>query len=140
MTNDAPSPPSARARALVEGAYDTHIHVAPDVMRRRIDDVDLARRFADVGITRAARGALLERCFTTPHTGKVSRRQLLDTIRAVGPEHSVLSSDLGQPFNPPVEDGLALMADTLLEDGFGEDEIRMMAVVNSRRVASEDPR
>jgi microsomal dipeptidase-like Zn-dependent dipeptidase len=82
----------------------------------------------------------LERCFTTPHTGKVSWRQLLDTIRAVGPAHSVLSSDLGQPFNPPVEDGLALMADTLLEDGFSDEEIRAMAVVNSGRVAGEDAR
>src|SRR6266487_3998285 len=47
----------------------------------------------------AGRGALLERCFTTPHTGKVSWQQLLDNIRAVGAAHSVLSSDLGQPFN-----------------------------------------
>jgi hypothetical protein len=90
--------------------------------------VDVQRRLA-------GRGALLERCFTTPHTGKVSWRRLLDTIREVGPEHSVLSSDLGQPFNPPVEDGLALMADTLLEDGFSEEEITVMAVTNSRRVA-----
>ncbi|MFB9837446.1 DUF6282 family protein [Actinoallomurus acaciae] len=308
MTNA--SPPSPRARALVEGAYDTHIHVAPDVMERRIDDIDLARRFADVGmagfvlkshyvptaeraqvvrkvvpavralgaitlngsvgglnpsaveiagrldtrvvwmptvdsrnqrdsraqdpagakppmwaalqddlraagieppaievvdadgaVTRAVRdvltvvakhgmtlatghlnaaeivavadaafdadvrrvvvthpeftsqrlpvdvqrrlaerGALLERCFTTAHTGKVTWRRLLDNIRAVGPEHSVLSSDLGQPFNPPVEDGLAIMADTLLEDGFSEEEIQVMAVANSRRVAGEDAR
>jgi hypothetical protein len=308
MTNA--SPPSPRARALVEGAYDTHIHVAPDVMERRIDDIDLARRFADVGMagfvlkshyvptaeraqvvrkvvpevralgaitlngsvgglnpsaveiagrldTRvvwmptvdsrnqrdsraqdpagakppmwaalqddlrsagieppavdvvdadgavteavrdvltvvakhgmtlatghlnaaeivavadaafgagvrcvvvthpeftsqrlpvdvqrrlAERGALLERCFTTAHTGKITWRRLLDNIRAVGPEHSVLSSDLGQPFNPPVEDGLAIMADTLLEDGFSEKEIQVMAVANSRRVAGEDAR
>jgi hypothetical protein len=47
----------------------------------------------------------------------------------------VLSSDLGQPFNPPVEDGLALMADRLLAAGFTEDEIRTMAVDNSRAVA-----
>jgi hypothetical protein len=308
MTNA--SPPSPRARALVEGAYDTHIHVAPDVMERRIDDIDLARRFADVGMagfvlkshyvptaeraqvvrkvvpevralgaitlngsvgglnpsaveiagrldTRvvwmptvdsrnqrdsraqdpagakppmwaalqddlrsagieppavdvvdadgavteavrdvltvvakhgmtlatghlnaaeivavadaafdagvrcvvvthpeftsqrlpvdvqrrlAERGALLERCFTTAHTGKITWRRLLDNIRAVGPEHSVLSSDLGQPFNPPVEDGLAIMADTLLEDGFSEKEIQVMAVANSRRVAGEEAR
>src|ERR1700712_5549971 len=42
--------PSDRARELVRGAYDTHIHVAPDVMERRIDDVDLARRCLEVGI------------------------------------------------------------------------------------------
>jgi hypothetical protein len=84
----------------------------------------------------AAEGALLERCFTTPFTGKVSWEDLFANIRAVGPEHSVLSSDLGQPFNPPVEDGLALFADRLLEAGFSTDEIRTMTVTNSRYLAA----
>ncbi|MDQ7909412.1 DUF6282 family protein [Phytohabitans sp. ZYX-F-186] len=298
--------PSPRARALVAGAYDTHVHIAPDVMERRIDDLDLARRFAEVGlagfvvkshyvataeraavvrkvvpgvdvlgavtlngsmggmnpaaveiagrqgarfvwmptvdsanqrrghasdlpgakpamwgalqadlraqgiapdvvevvdaegrvldrvrqvlrviarhdlvlatghlsgdeilaVVRAAAqegvrrivvthpeftsqrlpvarqrelveaGALLERCFTTPYTGKVAWEDMFANIRAVGPEHSILSSDLGQPFNPPVEDGLALFADRLLEAGFGEPEVHTMAVVNSRLLAA----
>ncbi|MEU4244337.1 DUF6282 family protein [Actinoplanes sp. NPDC026619] len=85
----------------------------------------------------AAEGALLERCFTTPYTGKVSWEDLFANIRAVGPSHSVLSSDLGQPFNPPVEDGLALFADRLLEAGFTAEEIREMAVTNSRFLALE---
>jgi hypothetical protein len=83
----------------------------------------------------ARKGALLERCFTTPHTGKVSWERWLDTIRAVGPEHSVLSTDLGQVGNPPVEDGLALLADRLLAAGLDEEEVRTMAVTNTRRVA-----
>jgi uncharacterized protein DUF6282 len=83
----------------------------------------------------AAKGALLERCFTTPHTGKVTWERVFEAIRATGPEHSVLSTDLGQVFNPPVEDGLALMADRLLEGGFDEEEIRTMAVTNTRRLA-----
>ena len=83
----------------------------------------------------AGKRALLERCFTTPHTGKVSWERWLDTIRAVGPGHSVLSTDLGQVFNPPVEDGLAVMADRLLEAGFEEEEIHAMAVTNTRRLA-----
>ena len=298
--------PSATARALVSGAYDTHVHIAPDVMERRIDDLDLARRFAEVGLAGfvvkshyvataeraavvrkavpgvdvlgaitlngsmggmnpaaveiagrqgarivwmptvdsrnqrtsvasdlpgakpamwgalqadlvaqgivpevvevvdgagavrenvrqvlrvmarhdlvlatghlsgpeilavvhaareegvrrivvthpeftsqrlsvaqqrelAAAGALLERCFTTPYTGKVSWEDLFATIRKVGPEHSILSSDLGQPFNPPVEDGLPLFADRLLAAGFTEDEVHTMAVANSRFVAA----
>ncbi|MER7893739.1 DUF6282 family protein [Micromonospora sp. NPDC094482] len=301
--------PSARARAVVRCAYDTHVHVAPDVMARRIDDVDLAHRFAEVGlagfvlkshyvataeraavlrkvvpgvdvlgaitlngamgginpvavevaarqgarivwmptvdsgnqrrstatdlpgatpamwgafqadlhrqgivpdpvevvddegrvldrvrqvlrviarhdvalatghlsgaeilaVVRAAReegvrqivithpeftsqrlppeqqrelaeaGALLERCFTTPHSGKIAWADLFATIRAVGVAHSVLSSDLGQPFNPPVEDGLALFADRLLDAGFTDEEIHVMAVVNSRRLAMPKP-
>ncbi|GAA2601842.1 DUF6282 family protein [Winogradskya consettensis] len=84
----------------------------------------------------AAAGALLERCYTTPYTGKVGWDDLFANIRAVGVEHSVLSSDLGQPFNPPVEDGLALFADKLLEAGFSDDEIRTMAVTNSRFLAA----
>jgi hypothetical protein len=83
----------------------------------------------------AERGALLERCFTTPHTGKVQWERWLENIRATGPEHSVLSTDLGQVFNPPVEDGMALMVDRLLAAGFHEQEVHTMAVVNSRRVA-----
>jgi hypothetical protein len=87
----------------------------------------------------AAKGALLERCFTTPHTGKVSWETWIDNIRATGPEHSVLSTDLGQAFNPPVEDGLALMVDRLLEAGFSEEEVHTMAVKNTRRVAGAEP-
>jgi Family of unknown function (DUF6282) len=83
----------------------------------------------------AGKGALLERCFTTPHTGKVTWERMFEAIRATGPEHSVLSTDLGQVFNPPVEDGLPLMADRLLEAGFDEEEIRTMAVTNTRRLA-----
>lgn len=84
----------------------------------------------------AAAGALLERCFTTPYTGKVSWGDLFAAVREVGPAHSVLSSDLGQPFNPPVEDGLALFADRLLAAGFSEDEVHTMAVTNSRFLAA----
>jgi Family of unknown function (DUF6282) len=83
----------------------------------------------------AERGALLERCFTTPHTGKVTWDQWLSNIRDAGPESSVLSTDLGQVFNPPVEDGMALMVDRLLDSGFQEEEVYAMAVVNTRLVA-----
>jgi hypothetical protein len=87
----------------------------------------------------ADRGALLERCFTTPHTGKVPWERWLENIRAAGAEHSVLSTDLGQVFNPPVEDGMALMVDRLLEAGFDDQEVHTMAVLNSRRVAGAEP-
>ena len=83
----------------------------------------------------ADKGALLERCFTTPHTGKVEWGRWLANIRDAGPESSVLSTDLGQVFNPPVEDGMALMVDRLLAAGFEEEEVYVMAVVNTRVVA-----
>jgi hypothetical protein len=81
------------------------------------------------------RGALLERCMTTPHTGKIAWDQWIQHIREAGYEHSVLSSDLGQTFNPPVEDGMGIMLDQLLAAGFSDEEVHVMAVVNSRKVA-----
>jgi hypothetical protein len=47
--SDVPTP-SARARELVRGAYDMHVHIAPDVVERRIDDVGLARRCRELGL------------------------------------------------------------------------------------------
>jgi Family of unknown function (DUF6282) len=87
----------------------------------------------------AERGALLERCFTTPHTGKVAWERWIENIRATGAENSVLSTDLGQVFNPPVEDGMALMVDRLLSAGLDEQEVYVMAVANTRRVAGAGP-
>src|SRR6478609_4440369 len=42
--------PTDRARELVRGAYDLHVHVEPDLAKRRIDDIDLAHRFAELGL------------------------------------------------------------------------------------------
>jgi hypothetical protein len=83
----------------------------------------------------AAKGALLERCFVTFHTEKAPWARMIEGIRATGVEHNVLSTDLGQRTNPPVEDGLALMADRMLDEGFTEDEVRMAAVTNTLRTA-----
>ena len=50
MVTGRASPAIERARELVRGAYDLHVHVAPDVPTRRIDDVALAHRFAELGL------------------------------------------------------------------------------------------
>ena len=48
--------PAARLKLPVEawetiaGAYDLHVHVAPDVIGRRIDDIDLAHEFLARGL------------------------------------------------------------------------------------------
>ena len=34
----------------MRGAYDLHVHVEPDLANRRIDDLALARRFAELGL------------------------------------------------------------------------------------------
>jgi sugar phosphate isomerase/epimerase len=111
---------AAAREAGVERIVVTH----PEFTSQRVP-ADAQRELAE-------RGALLERCFTTPHTGKVSWDEVFAHIRAAGPESSVISSDLGQPFNPPVEDGIALMADRLLAAGFSDKDITVMTVRNTR--------
>ena len=86
----------------------------------------------------AERGCLLERCLTTPHSGKTTWEHVFDGVRAVGIEHTLFSSDLGNPDYPEVEDGLALWADRLLGAGFDEDEVREMIVGQSRRLAGAE--
>ena len=83
----------------------------------------------------AERGCLVERCLSTPLSGKTTWEHVLEGVRAVGIERSLFSSDCGNPDYPPVEDGLALWADRLLEGGFDEDETREMIVTQSRRLA-----
>lgn len=80
-------------------------------------------------------GALMERVFTTAYTGKTTWERVFEATRAVGVERTVWATDLGQRANPPVEDGLALMADAFLDAGFTEDDVRAMAVTNTRRIA-----
>ena len=75
-------------------------------------------------------GALIEHCFTTMHTGKATWEGVFDAIRQVGPERCVLSTDLGQKVNPPVSEGFAMFAQTLMDAGFTATEITAMAVTN----------
>jgi hypothetical protein len=115
--------------ALAEGVANVVV-THPDYPGQAIsidDQVELARK-----------GGMIERCFTTPYTGKCSWEQWIEGTRAVGPERTLLSSDLGQVKNPPVEDGLPLMAAKLLEAGFSEAEVRTMAVVNTRLLAGAE--
>src|SRR5580704_12594423 len=42
--------PSDEAWECLRGAYDLQVHVAPDVIARRIDDLDLAKEFLAMGL------------------------------------------------------------------------------------------
>jgi Family of unknown function (DUF6282) len=86
---------------------------------------------AEEQVELADMGAMIEHCFTTMHTGKAPWQTVMDAIRAVGPERCLLSTDLGQTINPPVAEGFALFAQTLLDGGFTVEEVRRMAVTNA---------
>ncbi len=50
ISSAAPIQVSDRAWKTLEGAYDLQIHVGPDVIARRIDDIDCAREFLAHGM------------------------------------------------------------------------------------------
>jgi hypothetical protein len=85
---------------------------------------------ADEQLELAEMGAFIEHCFTTMHTGKAPWETLMASIRKVGVQRCLLSTDLGQTINPPVAEGFAMFAQRLLDDGFTVQEIRRMAVTN----------
>src|SRR5712692_5837100 len=49
-SSEAPIQISDRAWKALEGAYDLQIHVGPDVIARRIDDIDCAKEFLAHGL------------------------------------------------------------------------------------------
>lgn len=61
-------------------------------------------------------------------------RQYADAIRAVGPEHCVLSSDLGQAGNPLHPDGLEAFFTLLRQEGLAPQAIEQMAKQNPARL------
>jgi hypothetical protein len=57
-------------------------------------------------------------------------------IRAVGAQHCILSSDMGQPANPLHPDGLQLLFDGLKKQGLSQADIDQMSKVNPARLLS----
>jgi hypothetical protein len=113
--------------AAVDARIETIVVTHPEFPSQRVSPAEQREL--------AAKGALMERAFTTPYTGKCSWDDVFVATRAVGAQNTVWGSDLGQVFNPPVEDGLAIMADHFLAAGFSDEEVRTMAVENTRRLA-----
>lgn len=81
-------------------------------------------------------GANIEHCFTTMYTKKATWEIFYEAVRRVGPERIVMSTDLGQPINPPVADGFAMFAQKMLDNGFTKDQVRRMAVTNPSNLVS----
>lgn len=76
------------------------------------------------------KGAIMEQCFTTPYTGKITWERAFDEIRFVGPENCMISTDLGQPAYVYPDEGIQIYCEKLLANGFTEDQVRMMVSIN----------
>ena len=81
-----------------------------------------------------AMGAYMEQAYSTYSTGKVDFQTVVDQIKAVGPEHYVLGSDLGQSVRISPELGMQEFVKDLYNAGFTAEEIYTMGHVNSEKL------
>lgn len=80
----------------------------------------------------AARGGYVEHAFvsTMPMHQKLDLRLIVEAIEAVGPEHTVLSSDAINPWNPPAPEMLRMFIASLLSLGVPAAAITQMVRTN----------
>ena len=111
-------------RAGVRSIVVTHAMLPPVGM-----NVDQMREAAKMGAyVEFVYNALIgpNKAFSVPEYARA--------IRALGPEHCILSSDLGQAGNPLHPDGLLAFFAALRGEGFSVSEIERMAKVNPARL------
>jgi hypothetical protein len=56
--------------------------------------------------------------------------KIVKTIKAIGPEHCIISTDLGQPQNPLPVEGMRMFIATLLHHGLTQKEVEQIVKVN----------
>jgi len=59
---------------------------------------------------------------------------LVKAIRHVGAEHCIISTDLGQYYNPPPAEGMRMFIALLLKNGITEHEVELMAKINPAKL------
>jgi len=79
-----------------------------------------------------AQGAYAEfgYCTVSPMWGHAPLAKVVEAIRAVGPEHSILMSDAGQRHNPMPAEALRVFAQSVHESGISEDDVERMIKKN----------
>jgi hypothetical protein len=55
---------------------------------------------------------------------------IVNAIKKIGTEYSIMSSDMGQVYNPPAPEGFRIFIATMLRKGLTESEIEMMVKTN----------
>ncbi len=88
----------------------------------------------------ADKGAFIEYCFaiTMPFGTRLDPMTIVEAIRAVGAEHCIMSTDLGQAFNPAPAEGMRMMIATMLRCGLTEKEMELMIKVNPAKLLGLD--
>ncbi len=81
-------------------------------------------------------GVYFEHCFTAcmPHSDRLDPKVIVDTIREIGSEHCIMSTDFGQITNPPPVEGMRMYMEMMMLLGITEEEIITMTKTNPAEV------
>jgi hypothetical protein len=81
-------------------------------------------------------GAFIEHTYVCylPNELRHDPKEMVETIRAVGAEQSIMSSDTGQSGNPPTGEAMRMFIALLLRYGVTEHEIEFMAKLNPAKL------
>ncbi len=88
----------------------------------------------------ASQGAYIEHTFVPcmPSSQKMSPEVIVEHVKAVGPEHCILSTDFGQNLNPPPPEGFRMMLGNMLRFGLSEKELEILVKTNPAKLLDLD--
>jgi len=121
----------AETFALVEAARKAGIekivitHPADYQFLDKVLSLEEQRQLAEMG-------AYIEQTFVTllPTEFSDDPMERVKSIRTIGAEHCIMSTDLGQYWNPPPAEGMRFFISTMLRKGISYDEIELMVKKN----------
>lgn len=85
-------------------------------------------------------GAFIEHCYVgfLPTDFRNDPKPMVEAIKYIGAEHCIISTDLGQYYNPPPAEGMRMFIGLLLKNGITEQEIELMAKKNPAKLLGLD--
>ncbi len=86
-----------------------------------------------------AKGGFIEHCFvnTMPLSG-LNPNKIVESVKTVGAEHCILSTDFGQAHNPAPAEGMRMAIATMLLCHLSEKEVELLVKVNPARLLALD--
>ena len=117
----------AKAVAMgIERIVITHPLTAHKPFKFTIDDL---KRYA-------AMGCYIEHCLygLLPRGMVITEGELAKAIKEIGPEHSIMSTDVGQIWNPPPARCMKMYIALMLGQGLTPEEVEVMVKTNPARV------
>ena len=81
-------------------------------------------------------GAYIEHCYVgfLPTDFRYDPKPMAEAIKFIGAERCIISSDLGQYYNPPPAEGMRMFIALLLKNGLSASEVEWMAKKNSAKL------